>query len=364
MVVKKESTRKAVAKKITTATKAVKKTPLAKPTKPKTVKAQKQITTLEKQSNETELAVWKKTEIVLDQAQQDWVRRLIATKNKMRELQEIVERITIKLLNEAYSVYSEVVKSDLEEKFFDALWNQLYKEGIKIQRNTPNASLVIRFICGLTISTKTVSNYAKVLEGADYNNIKTEQFVAWVNHKTMTRVIEDQRNIENNVETRAEKMARARAVIMRLIEARETKPMFSWTTTAWQAEKQISKDGLWVGIGNAHRILDGGSNFNASMNLIMMLPMNAEMERRILDIYAREIVDGIEHHEQKMKVMEETVWADELWDKLVSAGYEESVKQDDYWSNRQQAALYEDQQEFAKFVKEKKKVKQKTKPTQ
>jgi hypothetical protein len=282
----------------------------------------------------------------------------------MRELQEIVERITIKLLNEAYSVYSEVVKSDLEEKFFDALWNQLYKEGIKIQRNTPNASLVIRFICGPTISTKTVSNYAKVLEGADYNNIKTEQFVAWVNHKTMTRVIEDQRNIENNVETRAEKMARARAVIMRLIEARETKPMFSWTTTAWQAEKQINKAGLWIGIGNAHRILDGGSNFNASMNLIMMLPMNAEMEKRLLDIYAREIVDGIDHYEQKMKVMEETVWADELWDKLVSAGYEESVKQDDYWSNRQQAALYEDQQEFAKFVKEKKKVKKKTKPTQ
>lgn len=305
-----------------------------------------------------------KTEIVLDQAQQDWVHRLISTKNKMRELQEIVERITIKLLNEAYSVYSEVVKSDLEEKFFDALWNQLYKEGIKIQRNTPNASLVIRFICGPTISTKTVSNYAKVLEGADYNNIKTEQFVAWVNHKTMTRVIEDQRNIENNVETRAEKMARARVVIMRLIEARETKPMFSWTTTKMEAEKQISKDGLWVGIGNAHRILDGGRHFNASMNLIMMLPMNAEMERRILDIYAREIVDGIDHYEQKMKVMEETVWADELWDKLVSAGYEESVKQDDYWSNRQQAALYEDQQEFAKFVKEKKKVKKKTKPTQ
>jgi hypothetical protein len=202
------------------------------------------------------------------------------------------------------------------------------------------------------------------LEGADYNNIKTEQFVAWVNHKTMTRVIEDQRNIENNVETRAEKMARARVVIMRLIEARETKPMFSWTTTKMEAEKQISKDGLWVGIGNAHRILDGGRHFNASMNLIMMLPMNAEMERRILDIYAREIVDGIDHYEQKMKVMEETVWADELWDKLVSAGYEESVKQDDYWSNRQQASLYEDQQEFAKFVKEKKKVKQKTKPTQ
>ena len=60
-----------------------------------------------------------------------------------------------------------------------------------------------------------------------------------------------------------------------------------------------------------------------------------------------------------MNEMEEALWTDELWEKLVSAGYEESVKQDDYWSNRQQAAMYEDQQEFVKFVKEKKKGKKK-----
>jgi hypothetical protein len=254
-------------------------------------------------------------------------------------------------------VYSEVVKSDLEDEFFDAVWNELYTNGIKVQKNTPNASLVIRYVCGAGISTKTVSNYAKVLEGANYNNIKQEQFIAWVQHKTMTRVIEDQRNIENNVETRAEKMSRARMLIMRLIEARETKPEHSWKTTAWHAEKQISKDGLWVGIGNAHRILDGGSNFNASINLIMMLPLNAEMEKHILNIYARTVVDGIDYYEKQMNEMEETLWAGELWEKLVSAGYEESAKQDEYWSNRQQATMFEDQQEFAKFVKEKKKKK-------
>jgi hypothetical protein len=58
-----------------------------------------------------------------------------------------------------------------------------------------------------------------------------------------------------------------------------------------------------------------------------------------------------------MNEMEETLWAGELWEKLVSAGYEESIKQDEYWSNRQQATMFESQQEFAKFVKEKKKEK-------
>jgi len=359
MVVKKKATSKTATKKVATATKAVKKTTPPKATKPKVLKTQKAITALVNQNKEHKLAVWKKTETANELAMRDWAGRLTTTKVRMEKLNKRYEELLLVLLNEAYSVYSEVSKSDLADDFFASLWNELYKNEIKVQSNTPNASLVVRYICGASISTKTVSNYAKVLEGAEYNNIKTEQFIAWVQHKTMTRVIEDQRNISNNVETRAERMARARAVIMRLIEVRETKPMFSWTTTAWQAEKQISKDGLWIGIGNAHRVLDGGHNFNASMNLVMMLPMNAEMEKHILNIYAREIVDGVEQHEKRINELEEKIWADELWDKLVSAGYEESTKQDDYWSNRQQATLYEDQQEFVEKVIKAKKQKNK-----
>jgi hypothetical protein len=363
MVVKKKVTSKVATKKIKTVTKAVTKPAPPKPAKPKTVKTKKQLLALTQQSEEVrqhKLAVWKETETANELVMKDWGGRLATTKVRMEKLNKKYEELLLVLLNEAYSVYREVIKSDLADDFFSALWNQLYKDGIKVQSNTPNASLVVRYICGASISTKTVSNYAKVLEGANYNNIKPEQFVAWVQHKTMTRVIEDQRNIENNTETRAEKMARARAVIMRLIEARETKPEHSWKTTAWHAEKQLSKDGLWVGIGNAHRILDGGSNFNASMNLVMMLPLNAEMERHILNIYAKTIVDGIEYYEKQMNEIEEKLWAEELWEKLVSAGYEESVKQDEYWSNRQQATMFESQQEFAKFVKEKKKNKKKS----
>ena len=90
--------------------------------------------------------------------------------------------------------------------------------------------------------------------------------------------------------------------------------------------------------------------------------MNAEMEKHILNIYARVIVDDLEHNEKRMNDLEEKIWADELWEKLVSAGYEESVKQDEYWSNRQQATLFESQQEFIeKVVKPKKQVKKKAK---
>jgi hypothetical protein len=71
-VVKKQSTRKVVAKKITTATKAVKKPIPTKETKPKTVRTQKKVTTLVKQSNETNLAVWKKIETANELVMKDW----------------------------------------------------------------------------------------------------------------------------------------------------------------------------------------------------------------------------------------------------------------------------------------------------
>ena len=298
----------------------------------------------------TKLAIWKEEEKANDLVMRAWGSRLVDTKIKMKKLEEITQRITLKLLMQAYSVYNEVVQTELADEFFGVIWNELYKEGIKVQSNTPNASLVIRYICPSSISTKTISNYAKVLEAADHNKIKPEQFVDWVNYKTMTRVIEDQRNIENNKETREEKLARARAVIMRLIQLRETKPEHSWKTTSWAAEKQLSEKGLWVGIGNAHRILDGGTNFNANMNLVMMLPLNVDMEKYILNTYARVIVDNIDKHEKTMNEVEEKAWADELWEQLVSATHEESIKQDEYWSNRQQAALYENQQDFIKEV--------------
>jgi len=295
------------------------------PTKTKT-KSKALVTTVVAKPKQTKLAVINAKLTPAEALASEWIAKLKQTKSRMEILNHTYNKILYVLLKETYSVYSEAVKSNLAEKFFGAIWNQLYKNGIKVQKNTPNASLIIRYICGADVATKTVSDYAKVLENADYNNITTEDFLGWLNYKKMNKVIEEQRAIANNIETRSQRMSRARLVIMRLIEARETKPEFSWTTTAWQAEKQISENGLWLGIGNAHRVLDGGHNFNAKMNLIMLLPYNKEMEKRLLNIYAEAIVDSVEKWEKGIDELEESIWAEELWEQLVGAGYEESVK--------------------------------------
>ena len=330
-----------------------------------------------KDSYEVMMAEYKAAQAEKEQLIGAWANRLKSTSLKMHKLNDEYKRILLKYLKEAYEVYEEVVQHELAEDFFSNLRSYLHGAGIKTQSNTPDASLLIRYICGTNVSTKSVSDYSRVLQGAYINKIPPNLFIEWVEHKTMTRVIEDQRAVENDVETRAERMDRARRVILRLIEARETKPEFSWVTTVVEAEKQISQKGLWIAIGNATRRLGKGppgeirtnlpvaeallnqspEGFYSDMNLVMMLPLNAEMEKHLLNIYAKTIVDSVEHYEQQINTLEEKVWANELWERLVSSGHEESIKQDEYWSNRQQAARFEDQQEFVDQVVKPKKAK-------
>jgi hypothetical protein len=345
---------------------------VVKKTKPKTVAKKAVITTsrkaekssptilvkqiLLKAENENRMVEWEDKEKQKKLVIGDWAKRLTSTKLRLEKLNNAYIDVLLKLLQEAYAVYGEVIRHDLADEFFAELRGQLHSAGIKIQSNTPDASLVIRYICGNGYSSKSFSQYSRVLQAAEYNQIEPTNFVDWVKDKTMTKVVDEYRALENNTETRAERMSRARRVVMRLIEARETKPLLSGKTTAWKAERMLGKEGLWIGIGNATRRMDR-ENFYADINLAFLLPPNIDIEIFIINVLAREIVDSVEKYENEIATLEESVWADALWERLVNAGFEESDKSNEYWSNRQQAQRFEDQQEFFAFVKEKKQTK-------
>jgi GrpB-like predicted nucleotidyltransferase (UPF0157 family) len=335
--------KKTSSKKVITATKS-------KTTKPKTLTPAvlvKKI--LLKAENENRMVEWEDKEKQKELVIGDWAKRLTSTKQRLEKLNNAYIDVLLKLLQEAYAVYGEVIRHELADVFFAELRGQLHSAGIKIQSNTPDASLVIRYICGNGYSSKSFSQYSRVLQAAEYNQIEPTNFVDWVKDKTMTKVVDEYRALENNTETRADRMSRARRVVMRLIEARETKPLLSGKTTAWKAERMLGKEGLWIGIGNATRRMDR-ENFYADINLAFLLPPNIDTEIFIINALAREIVDSVERYENEIATLEEAVWADALWERLVSAGFEESDKSNEYWSNRQQAARYEDQQDFIEEV--------------
>jgi hypothetical protein len=110
---------------------------------------------------------------------------------------------------------------------------------------------------------------------------------------------------------------------------------------------------MWLAIGNARRRFDRES-FYADINLIAMLTPNIDLEIYIVNQLAKPFVANVEKYEMMINETEEKVWADELWEKMVSAGDEESKKADLWWANKQQASRFEDEGEFREFVKNKK----------
>jgi len=303
---------------------------------------------------EQQLAEWKQREAANEAVLQDWGQRLASTHRNVLKLNKQYRNLLYGFLQEAYAVYREAVEHELSEDFFAAVRGELIKQAIKIQSNTPDASLVVRLVFGADASAKSVSEYGKVMQAAVDRGVKSDKFAEWLKQETLTKVLADQRAVEAETETPKDRLERARRVILRLLDIREAKPIFTHSTTAHAAEGMLGRHyGLCVAIGHASRQMDRRS-FYADVNLSMVLPVSFDFEIYIVDKLARYIIKDVEQFESKIDSLSESVWADELYERLIAAGNEEVEAVNQYWANRQQAQLYEDQQEFTQLVKQQK----------
>lgn len=303
---------------------------------------------------EQQLNEWKQREEADDAVLRDWGRRLSVTRKKVIKLNKQYRELLYGFLQDAYAVYKEIAKHELSDSFFAIVRGELLKQNIKIQSNTPDASLIVRIVFGEEASTKSVSEYGKVMQAAVERGVKSDKFAEWLKKETLTKVLADQRAIEAATETPKDRLERARRVILRLLDLRESKPIITHSTTAHTAAQYLGRHyGLCVAIGHASRRMDRES-FYADINLSMVIPVSLDFEIYIVDKLARYIIKEVEEYELKINLLAESVWAEELYQRLIAAGDEEIDSNNEYWSSRQQAQLYEDQQEFAKVVKQKK----------
>jgi hypothetical protein len=302
---------------------------------------------------EQQLAEWKQREAADDALLRDWGQRLSSTRRKVIKLNKQYRDLLYGFLQEAYAVYKEAQAHELADSLFANVRGALLKLGIKIQSNTPDASLIVRLVFGADASAKSVSEYGKVIQAAVDRGVKSDKFAEWLKHETLTKVLADQRAIEAETETPKDRLDRARRVILRLLDIREAKPIITHSTTAHATEKILGRNyGMCVAIGHASRRMDRES-FYADVNLSMVLPVSLDFEIYIVDKLARYVIKDVELYESKIDSMTESVWADELYERLISAGDEEVEANNEYWSNRQQVQLYEDQQEFLNSIRKK-----------
>jgi hypothetical protein len=283
-----------------------------------------------------------------------WGQRLADTSRKVGSLKKQYRQLLYSYMQEAYGVYSEAVSHVLAESFFDNVRGALRTLNIPFQSNTPDASLVAKLILGADTSNKSASEYGKVMEAALARGVKSDKFAEWLNRETITKVLADQRSIEKEIETPKDRLERARRLILRLIDIRDSAPIISHQITAHAAEKNLGKHyGLCVALGHANRRMDRQS-FYADINFSLIFPVSLDFEIYIVDKLARHMMGELDDWEKKLDELTEEVWADQLFEKLIAACDEEVDKNNEYWANRQQAQLHEDQQEFARLVKQRK----------
>ena len=275
---------------------------------------------------------------------QRWARQLKQVRENVIGVTKQYHALILSFLQQAYEIYREIEAVEWRSKVYGSIRWTLYDQGIKTQSNTPNAAIIIRYICGKDVSTKSVSDYTRVLEGAKRNDIAPKDFEQWVKQRTMTKVIEEQRHLDKHGENYEDRMRRARLVVLRLLEARETMPIAVKTmsertiktTTAWHAEREWLSGHLWIAIGQANRRHDRESN-TADVVLNMLLK-DTEVEFYIINYLAKCFVSHVEIWEQKIATLEETLWGDELWTHLISSCCEESQRKDQKRAERQQAS--------------------------
>jgi hypothetical protein len=312
--------------------------------------------------HEARVAEWRAQELAKEGFITVWAKKLATTAKKVRDLNQQYHKILYKQLQDAYEVYDNVLRSEHCDDFFASLRGAMYTQGFKIQSNTTDSALIIRFIFGIDTPTKTVHDYSRALDGAQYDSVDTDKFAEWLERKTITKVIEEQRAIKREIETPAERLDRARRVVLRMLEIRETKPIIKFTTIEHTAERKLlgRELGLCVMLGFAYRKFGRGNDaLDVDINLNFLLPPSLDFEIIIIDKLARYIIRDVEKYEAEITDAEEQQWAEDVWERLVSSCEAEVEKNKEHWANRQQAALAEDQYEFAKLVKEKKKGKKK-----
>jgi hypothetical protein len=316
------------------------------------------------EEHEARVAEWRAQELAKEGFITVWANKLTTTARKVRDLNQQYHKILYKQLQVAYEIYDNVLRSEHCDDFFANLRGAMYTQGFKIQSNTTDSALIIRFIFGIDTQTKTVHDYSRALDGAQYDSVDTDKFAEWLERKTLTKVIEEQRAIKREIETPAERLDRARRVILRMLEIRETSPIVKFTTTEHTAERRLlgSKFGLCLMLGYAYRKFGRGDDaLDVDINLNFLLPPSLDLEIVIVDKLARLIIYDVEKYEADIADAEEQQWAENVWERLVASCDAEVEKNKEQWANRQQAALAEDQYEFSKQVKELKIAKKKMK---
>ncbi len=281
-----------------------------------------------------------------------WLKELVATKKVVIAARKAYRAEIYKALQSLYRLYLEIEdSSELRSDFYAELKQRLIDLGYNIQKNTRDAALLVRLVFGQDISNSKVHQYVSVLQYAQDNQVEADDFVDWLKKETISGAVKAAANNGIDPEVVKQRYQRARLLLLRYLEWRETRPFASQKMLAWSAERYLGRGtDLCVMIGTAVRRYDRESDY-ADIHISHILPPNLELDIKIIDRWAKFIEPKLEILETELEEKTADEWGDDLHTLIWDYDVRQAEKVAQYWKLRQQAALAEDQHEFVKTAK-------------
>lgn len=238
--------------------------------------------------------------------------------NKIKRIQKNIQDIHSQYrtllyqnLQDLYEAYIEISNSPYSQKIFESFRAEVINSGYKLQSNSTNEGVLIRYVwADLDITPKNVHSYGTALSEGKRSDIKPKQFADWLSKVTLTKVVESSSRFGDS----KERLNRARVVVLRWLEIKEQNFYAKFPMRAWDAEKQLNEGtNVCVMLGTALRRMDRESGLGlADIYVTTILPPNLDIDRYVIDRFAKHIVNVVERFENGMDKLEATKWAEDI----------------------------------------------------
>jgi hypothetical protein len=277
-----------------------------------------------------------------------------------QRMQKIAAREEVKLaeaLRDCYGIYQKIEASSEPWMFYDILRGYFKAKLERVQTNTPDESLLVRFVFP-NKKAKPVSEYATVLRFALESKIAKNDFIRWYTNTTQTKILAAAR--KTGGEDYSERLKRARLVLLRYFDIREEWPLGVMEYPLHLAERQVHlPDDLIFVICRGVNQFNRDVYFNpdepghtrvpkADVRALHFIPPNIDVAHDLINRIARFLVPRLEHYEDEINKKTADVWANDMTAYLTDEELGSAYKSSDHWADRMQASIAEDQHKFVK----------------
>ena len=235
-------------------------------------------------------------------------------------------------LTTLYCCYTDIEDSEFRDSFYANLRGYLYANDIRLQSNSTEVGLAIRYVFG-DVKPKTIVDYGIVLTTAREIGVGIADFYEWIKKKTISGTVKERNENVQAKESLKDRMFRARLVILRMLDYREQLNLTMYQKPTVLATKDVhSQHGsdVVILIARALRGFDRQSHI-ANYNLVFAIPPSIELEQLIIDRLAKDVVGEVDYWEKELDVKDESVWANELYEHVEEAESKRAAKDRAKW---------------------------------